>query len=639
MLFPHQKEAIQWMRLIETQPRVHQNQPVGGILAHEMGLGKTVTMLNYMSQSASSAAADKLNLVICPKSVLMHWQREAVSRQLFTEEQLFLYYGSNRKQLWNPETCQVVLTTFDIARMESSMKKTSPLFTTHWKRIVLDEAHRISERSSKTSKSIAQLNSGNRWCLTGTPYKNGLSDIMALCKFLKIPPYCKSSWWRTNAHNDFNLQLWRATFLHLRHKSSSFLPPVVSKVQLVPNTFAEAHVQNTVRNIQLNSDNRSKVQEFELLKILRMRQSAVHPFLFLSEAARKHLLFSAPCVDNPDCCSACLSPIAAVVVAPPAEVEVFPLSQEDDASLLPSLLPSLPAPVAPPSTELPMELPRDDQKPWMLHFDKGTTTIVCQDHVLCHRCSYNTLMCPTCMALSLPRSVEESWLHSNKTRELLRRVTKVVAKGHKLVLFSQWTTCLDLVGSMLTHYHIEYARFDGAVNTLEERNRIVQSFGESETVLVLLTSLGAGGEGIDLTCANTVILLEPYWNSAMEQQAIDRVHRLGQKDVTRVYKLTLQSSIEEWVLELQKCKLQEQLYYLQGTPPTALVLPVTSNSLVKRHEKLMNKIHVHGTSGGGAAGGGKPVNTWKSMAPPSSCTTPKTSSSGGNGNLLSKFIL
>jgi DNA repair protein RAD5 len=478
--------------------------------------------------------------------------------------------------------------------MESVTKKTSRLFFTVWTRVILDEAHRICERSSKTSKSISQLRACNRWCLTGTPYKNGLSDIVALCKFLKIQPYCKASWWKHNAHNDLNLHMWRSAFVHIRYKSTSFLPPLKVKQRSIENTLSEMNVQNTVRNITLQSSNKNKLQEFELLKILRMRQSAVHPFLFLSDAARQHLLYNDPCMD-PEHCSACghelgsvdslEAAVAGAVAVAGAAVEVENLD----------ILPDFPA--ATTADEEPEFLFAEDgctiqgswTEPWSLRFEKGTTHLTCANHVLCAKCGVNTLVCPTCIASSLPRCSTDIWLHSTKTRELLRILTKCVSKGNKTVLFSQWTTCLDLVQSMLKHHGIQFCRFDGTVTTLEERSNIVEQFGKSSNVLVMLTSLGAGGEGINLTCANTVILLEPYWNSAIEQQAIDRVHRLGQQDITRVYKLLLQNSVEDWVLDLQKLKQQEQHYYLKGTTPIAPQVPPGNTSLGKRHQRLLDK--------------------------------------------------
>ena len=683
MLFPHQKEAIKWMRSIEEQPRIHEDQQCGGILAHEMGLGKTVTMLHFMSLQPPMPMGG-LNLVICPKSVLMHWVHEAIHRASFSEAEVFLYYGSNRQTSALHPSVRMVLTTFDIVRTESSHKKTSLLFTQVWKRIVLDEAHRICERNSKTSKSISQLRGCNRWCLTGTPYKNGLSDIVALCKFLKIQPYCKASWWKHNAHNELSLKQWRSSYLHIRQKSTSFLPPLLVNNCSIENTVSEKKVQDTVKSIHLKSENKNKLQEFELLKILRMRQSAVHPFLFLSDAARDHLLHNSPSL-TPGTCSACSRLIqesvpmslletsndenSACVSIPDLDVvdgidkigntgnignDMELLSSQADVSddsspaiddsipvsddSVPVLDDSVPALDVDDGT-VPIDwykgvskiisdvtLDGDSEshlsEPWCLHFENGTTSLSCAHHSLCDKCAVGTLVCPTCIALGLPQLEEEQWLHSSKTRELLGILQSCVANGDKVVLFSQWTSCLDLVQNMLSHYQLEYCRFDGTVSTIEERSSIVDKFGKSDTIRVMLTSLGAGGEGIDLTCANTVVLLEPYWNSAIEQQAIDRVHRLGQKDVTKVYKLTLQNSVEDWVLELQKLKQQEQHYYLKGTAPVMPDVAPANSSLGKRQQRLLDKVN----------GANSAVNgSWKKTVP---STLPKK----GGGSMLSQFI-
>lgn len=284
MLYPHQQEALRWIKSTEDQPRLHAEQPRGGILAHEMGLGKTITMLTHMS------TAGGLNLVICPKSVLMNWQHEAINKGFYVPDNIFVYYGLNRKQPELGLNVQLVLTTFDIVRTESGFKKTSLLYSTLWTRIVLDEAHRIAERNSKTSKSISQLKGLNRWCLTGTPYKNGLSDIVALCKFLKIQPYSKATWWKHNAHNECSLKQWRSAHLHIRHKSASFLPPLTVRNCALPASPFEQWLQDTLRNTQFPSENKNKLQELELLKILRMRQAAVHPLLFLPDDVRKSML-------------------------------------------------------------------------------------------------------------------------------------------------------------------------------------------------------------------------------------------------------------------------------------------------------------------------------------------------------------
>jgi DNA repair protein RAD5 len=595
MLYPHQQEALKWIKCTEEQPRLHEEQPRGGILAHEMGLGKTITMLTHMSSCTG------INLVICPKSVLTNWLREATVKNFYSSDQVFVYYGLNRKSAELEPHVRLVLTTFDIVRTESIFKKTSLLYNITWTRIVLDEAHRIAERNSKTSKSISQLKGYNRWCLTGTPYKNGLSDIVALCKFLKIQPYSKATWWKHNAHNECSLKQWRASHLHIRHKSASFLPPITVKNCVLNSSSLEKWIQDTVRATQLPSDNKGKLQEFELLKILRMRQAAVHPLLFLPDEARQYLLQQEPCTLH-GYCSAC-----GKLAEEEKEVCVEPvLVNDEDIDLFPQLLP----PCVHETINVPLE------QAWSIKNGSVSLTLICERHTLCTKCSSNSLICPTCL-MERYHSESSSWLHSTKTQKVLN----IVQKGNKTVIFSQWTSCLDLLAQMCQHYNIPVLRYDGNVSSLEERNNVIDQFAAREDVWVLLTSLGAGAEGIDLTCATTVVLVEPSWNRAIERQAIDRVHRLGQKLPTRVYKLTMTNSIENWITELQYLKQQELDFYLNGKTPEPLTNAgkTDNTSLGKRQQRLFEK------TGGGS------LHTWKK-------TTRITTSKPAGLNMLSGFI-
>ena len=617
MLYPHQVEAIRWMKTTEEQPRLHEMQPRGGILAHEMGLGKTVTMLTHMASTSG------LNLVVCPKSVLTHWVKEAETRGCFHGPEVFLYYGSNRSSHLAPGT-RLVVTTFDIARTESSHKKTSLLFTTLWERIVLDEAHRIAERNSKTSKSISQLRGFNRWCLTGTPYKNGLSDIVALCKFLKIQPYSKATWWKHNAHHELSLRQWRSLYLHIRYKSASFLAPLKVKHRALEPTEFEAQLQNSIRAIQVRGavESKGKLQEFELLKILRLRQAAVHPWLCLPDATMP--------LDSPSTPSTCCFAEQQQQQHTPSE-EALDCKMEQSLDLwdTESMAPSMEntAAAAEAITETEAAAVETLIAPWTVTLNASSTTFYCSQHTLCPKCASTSLVCPVCVC-AFPNANQgaqewkhqgaQEWKHSSKTLELLRIVQKHTLKGHKTVVFSQWTSCLDLIQKMFTFYGIAFCRFDGTVVTLEERTGIVEQFAKSDSTFVMLTSLGAGAEGINLTCASTVVLMEPYWNASIEKQAIDRVHRLGQTQKTRVYKLTLKHSVEDWILRLQQLKEQELEFYLKGTTPVAPQVQPDSTALGKRQQRLLEK-----TTGGASTSG-----SWKKNI---KLTSPKN-------NMLSSFI-
>ena len=123
----------------------------------------------------------------------------------------------------------------------------------------------------------------------------------------------------------------------------------------------------------------------------------------------------------------------------------------------------------------------------------------------------------------------------------------------KAVVISQWTSMLDLVQKVLEADGIEYERLDGSLS-LQQRQRTLSRFADDPNVVVMLLSLRAGGVGINLVSAQTIYLMDPWWNPAVEEQAINRVHRIGQAYPVRVKRFFMQQSVEDRILELQKKK-------------------------------------------------------------------------------------
>ncbi len=127
-----------------------------------------------------------------------------------------------------------------------------------------------------------------------------------------------------------------------------------------------------------------------------------------------------------------------------------------------------------------------------------------------------------------------------------------VDSGHKILLFSQFTSMLDIVAKRLESSDISYYMLTGQT-TKAKRQQLVENFNENDTS-VFLISLKAGGTGLNLTSADIVIHYDPWWNIAAQNQATDRAHRIGQKNVVTVYKLIAKDSIEEKIMQLQEMK-------------------------------------------------------------------------------------
>ena len=213
---------------------------LGGILADEMGLGKTIQMLSLVHTNKSQVALEarqspksitSLNslprisasgagvanapcttLVIAPMSLLAQWQSEAENASLEGTIKSMVYYGNDKIGNLQSLCCEanaasapdVVITSYGVVLSEfTQLAKTgrrdvgSGLFSLNFFRIILDEAHTIKNRQSKTAKACYELSAEHRWVLTGTPIVNKLEDLFSLVRFLRVEPWNNFSFWRT----------------------------------------------------------------------------------------------------------------------------------------------------------------------------------------------------------------------------------------------------------------------------------------------------------------------------------------------------------------------------------------------------------------------------------------------------------
>src|SRR5260221_4755940 len=128
---------------------------------------------------------------------------------------------------------------------------------------------------------------------------------------------------------------------------------------------------------------------------------------------------------------------------------------------------------------------------------------------------------------------------------------EVIDGGHRVLVFSQFVSMLTLLRERLSAQEIEFCYLDGSTT---DRAAVVTRFQQTPTIPVFLISLKAGGVGLNLTAADTVIHFDPWWNPAVEDQATDRAHRIGQTRVVTSYKLITKDTVEEKILRLQEKK-------------------------------------------------------------------------------------
>ncbi|MEL7148057.1 MAG: DEAD/DEAH box helicase, partial [Bacteroidota bacterium] len=153
-----------------------------------------------------------------------------------------------------------------------------------------------------------------------------------------------------------------------------------------------------------------------------------------------------------------------------------------------------------------------------------------------------------------PKMVDPDYMgDSGKMEDIVHMLTSALSKGHKILVFSQFVKHLTLISEYLKKQKIDFAYLDGST---KDRAAQVSRFQEEEDLKIFLISLKAGGVGLNLTKADYVFLLDPWWNPAIEAQAVDRAHRIGQENRVFTYKFISKGTVEEKILQLQKAKLQ-----------------------------------------------------------------------------------
>lgn len=149
---------------------------------------------------------------------------------------------------------------------------------------------------------------------------------------------------------------------------------------------------------------------------------------------------------------------------------------------------------------------------------------------------------------------------SSKLEQCMEIVQEAVNGGHKILLFSGYTSMFEIIEKELKQNNIKYFKLTGSTK-VEERMKLVDEFNENPEIKVFLISLKAGGTGLNLTGADMVIHYDPWWNVSTENQATDRAYRIGQRNNVQVYKLITKNSIEEKIYKLQekKAKLADEM--------------------------------------------------------------------------------
>jgi SNF2 family DNA or RNA helicase len=159
---------------------------------------------------------------------------------------------------------------------------------------------------------------------------------------------------------------------------------------------------------------------------------------------------------------------------------------------------------------------------------------------------------------------EEYAYGSGQFETVLQDMESVISEGHKILVFSSFVKHLDLYAEELGKKRIRFAMLTGAST---KREKIVNSFQNDPDNKIFLISLKAGGVGLNLTAADYVFILDPWWNPASEMQALNRAHRIGQQKSVFVYRYITSNSIEEKIVKLQEKKSQLADIFISSNNP------------------------------------------------------------------------
>ena len=532
----------------------------GGILAQDVGMGKTVEMLALIGESRRHSDSGP-TLVIMPTTMLAVWMAEA--RKHLPSMKTVKYHGT-RRSLDNIQEIDIVCTTYRIVANESHLPT---LGTVRWSRIILDESHELKNMNSITTQAVCQLQAPFKWCVSATPWVKDSQNIFAYMAFFNVSP--------------FNVQLSGGRFQPRLFMNSWTVHDICQFLSSVTWWQQKCHVRLNLPPVTRQTIECSNNQSIGYAHLVRAIRARVNNHQETSSGRRSHRLYDT-----------WLLKIAAIDISLVPLAAFGTLCQQgrhhSESNTVESFVATL-------GTSLYDSSVRTLVNSWS---EGNITCSICMDvmerptltpchHMFCFECiqsSYQHDMdhkCPLCRTAAgtkclkeltmdnVEETVGDMWYTSDISGKLVQlpMVTKGEIFNDCLVPSSKFKTVLDMIDKngktvIFTQYHVACTALCLELSTRQipfvsiqgrmsphQRQASIESFQQDINIKVFVMTLKTAAVGITLTAASSVVFLEPTMSADMQKQAIGRVWRIGQTQPISVTTLVTRDTIDTCTME------------------------------------------------------------------------------------------
>ncbi|KAJ5628018.1 hypothetical protein N7490_010246 [Penicillium lividum] len=564
----YQLEGLEWLKTLWMNG-------LCGILADEMGLGKTVqaiSMIAFMKENGVSGPY----LVVGPLSTVSNWMDEF--KRWTPDIETVLYHSNTgkkgreaiRKKHMNPKNqanmdFPVVCTSYEMCINDSKV-----LAQYQWRYIVVDEGHRLKNMNCKLIQELLSFPSANRLLITGTPLQNNISELWSLLHFL-LPDVFNDlnsfeSWFDFSSVLDKNSQ---ADLIEKRKRN------LVSSMHAILKPFLLRRIKTDVEH------SLPKKREYILYAPLSSEQKELYREI-LSGTGRQYLETKAFERLNAKSATQSPSPSQGKKRRRESSTEGSPNKsamrngnglrrrrsvrtyKDISDAAFDEKLRNMEMGVHEEEVEEEESETELEQKQLQKNLELAKKEIghkKLQNPVMQARLACNS---PHNFYWPWDGDVDESLVSASGKMQLMDRlVPHLLKKGHKILIFSQFKVQLDIIEEWaITLRKWKCCRIDGAI-AQADRQAQIKAFNTDKNVKIFLLSTRAGGQGINLVAADTVILFDSDWNPQQDLQAQDRAHRIGQKKPVIVYRLATKGTVEQTLLEKADSKRRLERLVIQ----------------------------------------------------------------------------